>query len=280
MGAAARGLAAGRRQCHSGPGSPTHWSCTAASELVPGTERTTGTVWVHGVDHPAADVESPVPEAGSRPRRRRLRRLVPLVGHPRRPPTGLFASLGGRKAPGRHHGGRDDGGTVSDSRDASAIRQWAQDGARRLGPRFQVRPGMATARTTAWFHLEHLAERRGMERRRARLRILGNRSPVPMRNRPAIPTHPNPLCRSGATGSGSWLRGRAGKDGRRGFRAESPFSSRRQGLCARRSGMASANVGPPMTSCHFSTGSPAVEMVELTPWRSSRTSSRRAGARR
>ena len=38
--------------------------------------------------------------------------------------------------------------------------------------------------------------------------------------------------------------------------------------------MASANVGSPMTSCHFSTGSWLVTMVERTPCRSSRTSSR------
>ena len=38
--------------------------------------------------------------------------------------------------------------------------------------------------------------------------------------------------------------------------------------------MASAKVGSPMTSCHFSTGRWLVTMVEWTPWRSSRTSSR------
>ena len=38
--------------------------------------------------------------------------------------------------------------------------------------------------------------------------------------------------------------------------------------------MASAKVGSPMTSCHFSTGNWLVAMVERTPWRSSMISSR------
>lgn len=54
----------------------------------------------------------------------------------------------------------------------------------------------------------------------------------------------------------------------------SPVRVRRWALCTSRSRMASARVGSPMTSCHWSTGIWLVRIVEPRPRRSSRISKR------
>ena len=101
------------------------------------------------------------------------------------------------------------------------------------------------------------------------LRIPVKRSPVPVANRSPVKTQTDHLSERNDAGRNHESRLSVRVDGRCRFRIESPFRSSLYALCTRRSRIASASVGAPMTSCHLSTGSWLVTTVERTPWRSS-----------